>query len=521
MPSNEDKLQTRSIASILAIFDILIAATEVDNIVLDSRSAKHNSLFIAHQGTSNNGAKYVQGAINNGAKLVLVNTNNTEQHGQVDSVGEALIISFFELEKQIGFICSAFHQHVSNTLQCVAITGTNGKTSVAHICAQLSASCGENAGTIGTMGVGFYPKKQAPIKILDTINTTPDIACMHQFAHLVKQLGGRRLCIEASSHGLHQKRLSGFKVDVAAFTNLTQDHLDYHPSLNEYAKAKRLLLKQDGIRYLVLNADDKESHRWVEQAPEHTIICLCSVNQRSSASLLQAYAKHNQHYKYCIALNPRFTPNGSTFKIKSSWGQASVSLPLIGQFNIANLLTAFSSLLLQGVSFERLVDAVPLLNGVPGRMEVFESIKHGNIIVDYAHTPDALEQALLAARQHVTGKLTVIFGCGGDRDNSKRSQMGKIAELCADEVILTQDNSRNELPEDIIADIQQGIHQKSKLKIELERTSAIKQAYLNSCTDDLIVVAGKGHEEYLELKSVREHYNEREYVKQLTMEVRG
>lgn len=520
MPSNEDKLETRSIASILAIFDILITATEVDNIVLDSRNANHNSLFIAHQSTGNNGAKYVQDAINNGAKLVLVNTNNTEQHGEVDSIDKALIISFFELEKQIGFVCSAFHQHVSNKLQCVAITGTNGKTSVAHICAQLSASCGENAGTIGTMGVGFYSTKQSSIKVAETINTTPDIACLHQFAHLVKHLGGRRLCIEASSHGLHQKRLSGLKVDVAAFTNLTQDHLDYHPSLHEYAKAKRLLLKQDGIRYLVLNADDKESHHWVEQAPKHTVICLCSVNQRSSASLLQTYVKHNQHYKYCIALNSRFTPNGSTFKIESSWGVATLSLPLVGKFNIANVLTAFSSLLLQGVSFERLVEAVPLLKGVPGRMEVFKSIKYGNIIVDYAHTPDALEQALLAARQHVTGKLTVIFGCGGNRDNSKRSQMGKIAERCADEIILTQDNSRNELPEDIIADIQKGIHQKSKLKIELDRTFAIKQAYLNSHTDDLIVVAGKGHEEYLELKSVREYYNEREYVKQLTMELR-
>jgi UDP-N-acetylmuramoyl-L-alanyl-D-glutamate--2,6-diaminopimelate ligase len=291
--------------------------------------------------------------------------------------------------------------------------------------------------------------------------------------------------------------------------------------LEEYAKAKRLLLKQDGIRYLVLNADDEESHHWVTNAPEHTIICLCSVTQPSPETLIQAYAKHNHHYKYCIALNLRFTPSGSAFEIESSWGMASISLPLIGQFNIANLLTAFSALLLQGVNFERLVDAVALLEGVPGRMEVFESNEHGNIIVDYAHTPDALKQALIAARQHALGKLTVIFGCGGDRDNSKRSQMGKIAELWADEIILTQDNSRNELPENIIADIKQGIQKKSKLKIQLVRTSAIKQAYLNSHIDDLIVVAGKGHEEYLELNSVREYYNEREYVKQLTMELRG
>jgi UDP-N-acetylmuramoyl-L-alanyl-D-glutamate--2,6-diaminopimelate ligase len=521
MTPTKAKLKTRSIASILAIFDIIVADTDVDNIVLDSRNANHHSLFIAHQGTSDNGAKYVQDAINNGAKLVLVNAQNAEEHGEVNSIDNALIVRFFELEKQIGFICSAFHQHVSHQLQCIAITGTNGKTSVAHICAQLSASCDEDAATIGTMGVALYTKKQVSIKIAETINTTPDVACLHQLAHLVKDCGGRRICIEASSHGLYQKRLSGFKVDVAAFTNLTQDHLDYHPNLKEYAKAKRLLLKQDGIRYLVLNADDEESRHWVTNAPENTIICLCSVAQTSSAMLLQAYAKNNHHYKYCIALNIRFTPNGSVFDIDSSWGMASISLPLIGQFNIANLLTAFSALLLQGVDFQRLVDAVVLLKGVPGRMEVYESTEHGNIIVDYAHTPDALKQALIAARQHAIGKLTVIFGCGGDRDNSKRSEMGKIAEVWADEIILTQDNSRNELPENIIADIQQGIQKTSKLKIELERTSAIKQAYLNSHIDDLIVVAGKGHEEYLELNSVREYYNEREYVKQLTMELRG
>jgi UDP-N-acetylmuramoyl-L-alanyl-D-glutamate--2,6-diaminopimelate ligase len=275
------------------------------------------------------------------------------------------------------------------------------------------------------------------------------------------------------------------------------------------------------VRYVVLNADDKESHHWIEQAPLDTTICLCAVEQPSSEALLHSHAKHPQNFTYCIALNPRFTPNGSEFELETSWGNAVVSLPLIGQFNIANLLTALSVLLLQGGSFEQLVNAVSSLAGVPGRMEVFESAKHGNMIVDYAHTPDALKQALLAARQHVIGQLIVIFGCGGDRDKSKRSQMGKVAEDLADKIILTQDNSRNELPEDIIADIQQGITKKSKLSIDLERTSAIKHAYLNSHSDDLIVVAGKGHEEYLELNSVREYYNEREYVKQLTMELRG
>jgi UDP-N-acetylmuramoyl-L-alanyl-D-glutamate--2,6-diaminopimelate ligase len=521
MTSNNVKLNTRSIASILAIFDIVVDHIEIDNIKLDSRDVNQGSMFIAHQGTAENGSKYIHDAVSNGAKLVLVNTLDAKKHASVENLNEALIISFFELEKQIGSICSAFHQHASSTLQCIAITGTNGKTSVAHLCAQLSASCEEAAGSIGTLGVALYKKDEPSIQVAETINTTPDIASMHEFSHLLKSHGARRLCLEASSHGLHQNRLSGFNIEVAAFTNLSQDHLDYHSSLEEYAAAKRLLLQQPGLRYLVINADDAESHNWINETPEHTAICLCSVKHKSSESLLQSCVKHQHHFKFCLASNLRFTSQGSTFDIESSWGRASVSLPLIGQFNIANVLTAISALLLQGLSFERLLQGLPSLTGVPGRMEVFKSQKHGNIIVDYAHTPDALEQALIAARQHASGNLTVIFGCGGDRDNSKRSLMGKIAEACADKVVLTQDNSRNEALENIIADIKQGIQDTSNLKVISKRTAAIEQTYLDSEADDLILVAGKGHEEYLELNSVREYYNEREYVKQLTMELRG
>jgi UDP-N-acetylmuramoyl-L-alanyl-D-glutamate--2,6-diaminopimelate ligase len=521
--SNEVEPKARSISSVLAMFDIVIPEIEIENIVLDSRDVNQASLFIAHKGTQESGRKYVLDAIDNGAKLALIDTDNPKQHGEVKETNAALIISFFDLESNIGSICNEFYRNVSSKLQCIATTGTNGKTSVAHICAQLSAICHEDAATIGTMGVGFYTKDKPTEKVADTINTTPDIASLNKFANLVKQRGAKRLCIEASSHGLEQNRLSDFHIDVAAFTNLTQDHLDYHHSLENYAGAKRLLLKQEGLKYLVLNADDQESHYWAQEAAKDMMICLCSVKEQAAEQLVKAYSQrhHHHHYKYCIALNARFTPSGSTFEIDSSWGQASVSLPLIGQFNIANLLTALGALLMQGLSFDLLLEATEKVNGVPGRMEVFESREHGNIIVDYAHTPDALQQALLAARQHAIGKLVVIFGCGGDRDNSKRGHMGSTAERLADEVILTQDNSRNESLETIIADICQGIRNKSKLKIQLTRTTAIKEAYVNSQSDDLILVAGKGHEEYLELNSVREYYNEREYVKQLTMEFRG
>lgn len=519
--SSEFALGTLSVAKVLALFDIVIPNIDVDNIVLDSRDANPGSLFIAHKGTQENGEKYVRDALDKGIKIALVDTEHAQQHGDIEEIDGALIIKFFDLEKHIGSICREFYQNVSSKLKCIATTGTNGKTSVVHICAQLSAFCGEKAGTIGTMGVSYYAKDQSAEKICDTINTSPDIASLNKFAHLLKQKGAARLCIEASSHGLTQNRLSGFQINVASFTNLTQDHLDYHHTFAEYAKAKRLLLKQEGLRHLVLNADDQESHCWVKQVANDIEICLCSIKQASAKELLQAYSQHQHDFKYCIAVNTCFSPNGSTFDIDSSWGQASLSLSLIGPFNISNLLNAFSALLMQGLSFDLLVKAIPKIKGVAGRMEVFESKKYANVIVDYAHTPDALQQALLAARQHAIGKLVVIFGCGGNRDNSKRSQMGSAAEAFADEIILTQDNSRNESPDMIVADISKGIHDKSKLKIQLARTIAIKEAYLNSQTDDLILVAGKGHEEYLELNSVREYYNEREYVKQLTVELRG
>ncbi|MBF7072039.1 UDP-N-acetylmuramoyl-L-alanyl-D-glutamate--2,6-diaminopimelate ligase [Glaciecola sp. MH2013] len=511
----------RSISQVLALFDIFIDEFDTDNIVMDSRAANDKSIFIAQKGGSDDGRKYINSAIENGAKLILVSTSKSELHGEVDVVSDALIIQFFELSKHLGFICSAFYQHASKRLQTIAVTGTNGKTSVTHICAQLSALCEEPAGTIGTMGVAFYQSNRDISKISDTINTTPDLASIHRLSSLVKQHGGQRLCIEASSHGLHQKRLSGFNTQTAIFTNLTQDHLDYHHSFEEYARAKRLLLQQEGLRSVVLNADDNESVNWVAALPSHMSVCLCSIKAKDKSELFESYSNNNQHFKYCIAKSPRFTPSGSGFELESSWGIASISLPMIGMFNISNLLSALSALLMQGMDFDSLIAAIPLLQGVPGRMEVFESRKHGNIIVDYAHTPDALEQALLASRPHVLGKLTVVFGCGGDRDATKRSIMGRIAEKWADNIVLTQDNSRSESPENIIADITQGMQGKSNLSIELERKDAIKKAYLNTQNDDLILVAGKGHEEYLELNNVREYYNEREYVKQLTLELLG
>ena len=524
------KAATRSISEVLGLFDIHIdepmrassrGSTPITDIVVDSRDANESTVFVALKGTHTNGREYVQDAIENGAKLLLVDTDQTELHGEVDSVSDAIIIQFFELHKHLGFICSAFYQHASKKMQTIAVTGTNGKTSVTHMCAQLSILCDEQAATIGTMGVALYSTAKQIDKIAETINTTPDVASLHRLSHLTKQKGAKRLCIEASSHGLHQSRLSGFNTETAVFTNLSQDHLDYHASFEEYAAAKRLLLKQEGLRSVVLNADDDESLNWGAQLPSHLTVCLCSIKAQNEQALLDKFADCDHHYKYCIANTPRFTPNGSAFELESSWGNASISLPMIGFFNIANLLSAMSALLLQGLSFDKLVSAIPMLQGVPGRMEVFESRKHANIIVDYAHTPDALEQALVASRPHVLGKLTVVFGCGGDRDSNKRSQMGRVAEKWADHVVLTQDNSRSESPENIIADIMLGMQGKSNLAIELERKEAIKTAYLKSGSDDLVLVAGKGHEEYLELNNVRKYYNEREYVKQLTLELLG
>jgi UDP-N-acetylmuramoyl-L-alanyl-D-glutamate--2,6-diaminopimelate ligase len=495
--------------------------TPVSTLTLDSRLADTSTLFLAIFGSQSSGHQYVDKAARNGCKLAFLDTNEQHQHGNVEErhIDEKHTITCLlvhNLHTKLADVAYCFYtgkngqnQLINELPSITAITGTNGKTSVAALMAQMSSLCQQTCASIGTLGVNLFTNGKQQ-QIADTINTTPDIISLIGTLALLQSKGCKSVTLEASSHGLAQNRLSKLNVGCAVFTNLTQDHLDYHGTMHSYGHAKRQLLQAQGLRSVVLNADDNESLLWQKDARHAHKVYWFSLS------------KLNAEKEGCWASNISYSTKGISFtlhaKLFSFEAEKKITTPLIGMFNVANLMAAFTALLVQGLSFEALVKATHQISGVAGRMELFASIK-ASVLVDYAHTPDALKQALIAARVHTQGKLTCIFGCGGNRDASKRAIMGDIAQQYADNIVLTQDNSRNEDPTSIICDIQQGmrsLNSHQTLNIELDRERAITCAWQTSNASDMILVAGKGHEDYIEINGIRMAYNERDVVRMLT-----
>lgn len=536
-------LQTLNVnlsAMVQACSDIQLNINDLSHMTIDSRKLHENSIFIALFGIASDGHEFIPQAIDNGCRLILRDTKDKGQHGQINVVGsknngKTVVVSAHQLRDQLAAIASTFFVR---DMQClpsiIGVTGTNGKTSVAALIAQLASltespvrtktqnvelvttqgkdiATGINkakSGTIGTLGVNLYAQGKLS-SLSTTINTTPDTLTLFEYLQQFTEKQCDVIALEASSHGLEQGRLNQVPINCAVFTNLTQDHLDYHHNMQDYAKAKRLLLKAQDLQYVVLNQDDQESQNWqVQIKPALTTLWY------STSSLID-------EKQGCWASDIIYNTTGVEFmlhvRLHQRYQQVRLRSPLIGQFNVANLLAAITALLVQGYDLDELVHSVAHLSGVAGRMELFAS-KRASMLVDYAHTPDALKQALLAARVHTKGTLSCVFGCGGDRDKSKREIMGKIANDYADTIVLTQDNSRTEAPELIIDDIKKGISLQHKpLSIILDRKAAIAHAWKNSTQQDMIVVAGKGHEQYIEINNKRITYDEREYVQQIAM----
>ncbi|MDT0593494.1 UDP-N-acetylmuramoyl-L-alanyl-D-glutamate--2,6-diaminopimelate ligase [Glaciecola petra] len=480
----------------------------LNDITLDSRQASKNSIFVAIKGSALDGQAFIEDAITRGSFCVLLDATSYE-------LGKAAPLFECKQINNKAYICcyvSDLATHFPYLIKCIfdtedfpnitAITGTNGKTSVANLCAQLASLCGVKAGSIGTLGVSHYDLGKSTL-MSETLNTTPDLftLCRHLQSATNKGLGF--VALEASSHGLAQKRLRSIRTNCGIFTNLTQDHLDYHENMQAYAAAKRRLMSQEGLQYLVLNADDDESKNWADISAQNIQLAWYSMSTL-------AKGQKGSYVSDC-----QYTQDGCEISLHTHWGNAQLVLPLLGDFNVANYLSSLTALCLQGFAFDKLIAATKKLQGIVGRMELFPN-SHASIIVDYAHTPDALKQALKSARRHTRGELHVVFGCGGNRDKSKRSLMGAIAQSEADNIVLTQDNSRMESPVDIIADIKKGIDQQTKVAVVLDRKSAIKHAWQSAKQEDIVVLAGKGHEDYLEINNQRIDYNEREYVKTLT-----
>jgi UDP-N-acetylmuramoyl-L-alanyl-D-glutamate--2,6-diaminopimelate ligase len=457
----------------------------------DSREIKPGFLFFAYPGTQTDGRRFISRAIEAGASAVLYEPENWDSAEYKPSAG---VIPLPGLRNKVGKIASRFYNSPSKKLTITAVTGTNGKTTVAYQLAQAHELLGEAAAYIGTIGQGSV-KKLEPL-----INTTPDALCLQQLLASYVNKSIKQLSMEVSSHGLCQGRVDEIAFQQAIFTNLSHDHMDYHLTMEAYAKAKSLLFARPTLKWVILNRDDPFSS-FMEKA-----IVAPSCQRLGYGVYQKADVK---------VLNWQADLTGSRCEVTSPWGPFTLETKALGFFNIYNSLAVLTSLLAEGYTLDKVISTIAKLKAAPGRMEIV--LHEPYIIVDYAHTPDALENALATLHKvRRKGRIFVVFGCGGDRDKSKRPMMGKIASQYADILIVTSDNPRTEDPSAIIAEITAALPAKTCFYAITDREEAIKKAIDLATLDDIVLIAGKGHEEYQIIGTECYRFSDQAVVRRLT-----
>jgi len=477
----------------------------ISGLTLDSRDVKRGGLFVALLGHKVDGRAFIPQAIQAGATAILVHTDNPDEHGLVDRLQYTVpLVSFFQLGRQLSAVAAQFYLPHAKSLSLIGITGTNGKTSVSQIIAQIVSLLGHQAAVMGTLGNGLWGQ------LVDSGNTTADaVTVMRQLGEFVAK--GAELCaMEVSSHGLVQGRVEAVPFDAAVFTNLSRDHLDYHSDMDSYAFAKKRLFQFPSIQHGVINIDDAVGAKWLRELANKK-------NKSFSAqgnTAADFYCDAIEYHDAGVTATVHFTEIDSARQLSAPF-----SSPLLGAFNLSNVLAAISVLYLQGVPMASILAVIPQLVPVAGRMERFSSANKATLVVDYAHTPDAIEQALKALRVHCKGTLWCVFGCGGDRDKGKRPLMAQAAEQYADKVMITSDNARSEDPQAIINDILQGISRPEEVLTQVDRIEAITQVVSLAHADDIVLLAGKGHETYQEVAGQRIDYDERALALKLSQEV--
>lgn len=473
---------SRSLASLTAGIVAAPADIEIADITLDSRAVGPGTLFLACRGRTQHGLAFAGDAVARGARAVLY-----EPHGEPPGWRSSIRIgapvftaALPDLAAHVGTIADRFFGAPSAALTVAGITGTNGKTTCAWLLAQALSACHRPAAYAGTLGFGM------PGALRGSTHTTADAVSVHRQLADMRALGAQCVAMEVSSHALDQERVAGVRFHTAAFTNLTRDHLDYHGSMQAYAAAKERLFAWPHLAARVINVDDAFGAALAARPAAGRLI----VTTRIAGGVVPGT-------DFVRATRVRATVSGLAIDVESTWGAARLEVPLVGDFNVDNVLTVLAVLLAWGLPLEEAAAALGRCTAPPGRMETFGGA-HGLplVIVDYAHTPDALGKALQAARAHCNGRLTVVFGCGGDRDAGKRPMMGRIAAERADRIVLTDDNPRSENPAKIVADIRAGVPSTAALVVEHDRAAAIRSAVASSGGTDVVLIAGKGHEEY-------------------------
>lgn len=464
---------------------------EVNRVCTNSHACQQGDLFIGMPGTRVDGGEFWRSALGQGAIAAVVTPSAADKQ---PPTADACVIQTEDMIATCSAIAAAFHDYPTHKLKTIGVTGTNGKTTTSHLIEYFLLQAQQPTALLGTLYTRWQGYSQT------AIHTTPfSVELQSQLAEAVKA-GNKYAVMEVSSHALAQGRVKACSFEVGVFTNLTQDHLDYHQDMEDYFQAKSLLFTAEYLKgKAIINLDDAYGKRLINQL---------------DSSKVWTYSVNNQATDLYTS-NLDYQPTGVRGILYTPVGEMAFNSPLVGQFNLANLLAAVGTALYLGVELQVLVDSLPQFAGVPGRMERVQLTPEQDIsvIVDYAHTPDSLENLLKAARPFISGKMICIFGCGGDRDRTKRPLMGKIAAELADVAVVTSDNPRTENPDQILKDIVAGIPLTVEPMVISDRAKAIATAIKQAQPGDGVLIAGKGHEDYQILGTEKIHFDDREQAR--------
>jgi UDP-N-acetylmuramoyl-L-alanyl-D-glutamate--2,6-diaminopimelate ligase len=460
----------------------------IRELTLDSRNVRPGDLFLAVPGNKVDGRAHIADALKRGAAAVAYEVDGAT----VLPMTDVPLIPVKGLIAQLSDIAGRFYGEPSRLVNLVGVTGTNGKTSITQLVAQALDALGEHCGLIGTLGTGFHGALQSGRL------TTPDPIAVQSTLYDLKKAGAHAVAMEVSSHALDQGRVAALDFDIAVLSNLSRDHLDYHGSMQAYAAAKARLFAWPGLKCRVLNLDDAFGRELAEQAQDSRLI---------------TYSLSDASATLCCR-DAHFDDHGVRATLVTAHGEYSLRSPLLGRFNLSNVLAAVGVLMGMAYPLDDILKAMRNVEGPVGRMQRLGGGSKPLVVVDYAHTPDALDQVLQALRPHAKGQLLCLFGCGGDRDSGKRPLMAQVAERLADRVLVTDDNPRSEDPLRIFDDIRAGFSSAANATFVAGRGAAIAQLIASASLDDVVVLAGKGHEDYQEIDGERQPFSDLQQAEQ-------
>jgi UDP-N-acetylmuramoyl-L-alanyl-D-glutamate--2,6-diaminopimelate ligase len=472
---------------------------------IDSRRVNSNSIFCAYPGSANDGRNFIEGAIVNGVKAILYEPGieiKTPDSNKFKNIAVKNLMQY------VGLLAAAKYDNPSKKFNTIGVTGTNGKTSVTHWLNQIYTMLKSKSAIIGTIGAGVYPD------VIDYAATTPDPITLQK---LLANFAGQKidvLAMEVSSHSLHQGRVNGVAFKTAVFTNLSQDHLDYHKTMEAYYQAKRDLFYWHDLEHAIINIDDEYGQRLVNEMSSPHKRSLRALQGKAWQSMPFNILTYGVDSGELRATDLSITLSGMSFKLMYSEEEYAVNVKVIGRFNVYNILAVVGTLIANGYKLSQIVPLLSNLKPVCGRMDAIIQKDCPLVVVDYAHTPDALLNTLNTLRdvEH-SGQLYCIFGCGGNRDTAKRPLMGSIATKTADFTYITSDNPRYEEPEEIIRQIVVGITNPN-YEVIVDRKEAVIKAIAKARPHDIILIAGKGHETYQDVKGEKHHFSDFEIARE-------